>query len=211
LEIVFLDSIESTHTYLKQHIKSHGYSHPLAIVTQYQTKGLGSRNNSWKGKSGNLYFSFVIEKDFLPSDLPIQSASIYFSFLLKDILNKNGSQVWLKWPNDFYIDDKKIGGTITNFSNNLFYCGIGLNLQSIDNEYGYLDIAVDINILLNDYFKAVISKNQWKQIFSKYTIEFENSKQYNTTINNKKVSLTDAVLNEDGSINISNEKVFSLR
>jgi len=211
LEIIFLDSVESTHTYLKQYIKSNGYTHPLAIVTQEQTNGLGSRNNNWEGKNGNLFFSFVIETSLLPNDLPLQSASIYFSYILKNILYKLGSKVWLKWPNDFYIDQKKIGGTITNYSNNLYYCGIGLNLKKINSDFGYLDINVDIKTLLNDYFKAVLEKNQWKQIFSKYTIEFEYSKQYTTTIENKKVSLQDAILNEDGSICIENKKVFSLR
>jgi BirA family biotin operon repressor/biotin-[acetyl-CoA-carboxylase] ligase len=209
--MIFLDSIESTHIYLKDYIKLNGYTQPLSIVTRHQTKGVGSRDNNWEGELGNLYFSFVIEKKLLPSDLPIQSASIYFSFLLKNILKKYGSSVWLKWPNDFYVNGKKTGGTITNFSNNLFYCGIGINLQPSNLEYGYLDIDVDVNKLLNDYFRVVLEKNEWKQIFSNYTIEFENSKQYNTTVNNKKVSLKDAILNEDGSINITNEKVFSLR
>lgn len=211
MEIIFLDSVESTHSYLKQHIKLNGYTQPLAIVTQDQTNGLGSRNNNWEGISGNLFFSFVIEKNLLPDDLPIQSSSIYFSYILKNILHKSASKVWLKWPNDFYIKDKKIGGTITNFSNNLYYCGIGLNLKFINSVFGFLDIDVDIKILLNNYFEAVLRKSTWKQIFSKYTIEFENSKQYKTTIQNEKISLKDAILNEDGSISIENKKVFSLR
>ena len=211
MEIIFLDSVESTHTYLKELIKSDGYNRPLSVVTQLQTNGLGSRNNNWEGKKGNLFFSFVIKNTLLPDDLPMQSVSIYFSYILKDILNKLGSKVWLKWPNDFYIDKKKIGGTITNYSNNLYYCGIGLNLKEINSQFGYLDINIDIKRVLNDYFKAVLKKNEWKQIFSKYTIEFENSKQYKTTIENEKVSLQDAILNEDGSISIENKKVFSLR
>ena len=209
--MIFLDSVESTHTYLKNYIKVHGYKKPLCVVTQHQTNGVGSRDNDWTGIHGNLYFSFVIDNKFLPSDLPLQSTSIYFSFILKSILSDKGSKVWLKWPNDFYIDNKKIGGTITNMSNDLLYCGIGINLQFIHSDFGFLDIDVDIKKLLKDYFLVVLAKKQWKQIFSKYSIEFANSKQYQTTIHNKKVSLSDAILNEDGSISIENEKVFSLR
>jgi BirA family biotin operon repressor/biotin-[acetyl-CoA-carboxylase] ligase len=211
LEILFLDSVESTHTYIKEYIKSNGYIEPLAVVTQCQTNGCGSRNNSWEGISGNLFFSFVIDSKLLPNDLPMQSASIYFSYILKNILSQKGSAIWLKWPNDFYIDTKKVGGTITNFSNNLYYCGIGLNLQYVNDDFGYLDIDVDIKTLINDYFEVVLLENTWKQIFSKYTIEFENSKQYKATVQNKKVSLSNAILNEDGSICIENKKVFSLR
>ncbi|MGB5868064.1 MAG: biotin--[acetyl-CoA-carboxylase] ligase [Arcobacteraceae bacterium] len=211
MEIIFLKSVDSTHTYLKNYINVNGYKNPLAVVTQHQTHGIGSRNNNWDGQYGNLFFSFVIDKNRLPNDLPMQSASIYFSFILKEILSDLGSTIWLKWPNDFYISDKKIGGTITNFSGELFYCGIGLNLYQINDNYGYLDIKLDIEKLLSHYFNQILQKMNWKKIFSKYRVEFTNSKQYKTTVNNKKVSLEGAILNEDGSINISNEKVFSLR
>lgn len=211
METIFLDSVESTHTYLKKHIRLNGYQNPLVVVTHNQTNGLGSRDNSWDGKEGNLFFSFVIDKTLLPNDLPMQSSSIYFSFILKELLSKLGSKLWLKWPNDFYLDNKKMGGTITNVANNLYYCGIGLNLKQTSLEFGYLDIDIDVHDLLNDYFISILEKNTWKQIFSKYRIEFENSKQYKTTIQNKKVSLENAILNEDGSINIENKKVFSLR
>lgn len=211
MEIIFLESVDSTHTYLKQYISKNGYNEPLAIVTQNQTNGIGSRDNKWEGKDGNLFFSFVIHQEELPVDLPLQSSSIYFSFFIKEILFDLGSKVFLKWPNDFYINEKKIGGTITNFSNNLLYCGIGLNLKQFNSSYGGLDIDINLYNFLENYFNLIKKKIKWKKIFSKYRIEFENNRQYTTTINNKKVSLKDALLNEDGSINISNEKVFSLR
>ena len=211
MEIVFLKTVDSTHTYLKDLIKKNGYTKPISIATQYQTNGVGSRDNIWKGKDENLFFSFVIDKTLLPLDLPIQSYSIYFSYILKNILEVEGSSVWLKWPNDFYIKDKKIGGTITNVNGDLIYCGIGLNLKFISNEYGYLDININYKELLKNYFIELDNKIPWKHIFSKYLIEFENSKQYKTTIDSKKVSLNNAILNNDGSISINNKKVFSLR
>jgi len=211
LEIVYLKSINSTHTYLKEYIQKYGYKNPLAIVTSEQTKGLGSRNNQWVGLKGNLFFSFVVDKSLLSDDIPNQSYSIYFSFLLKEILEKKGSKVWLKWPNDFYIDDNKIGGTITNMKGDLLFCGIGLNLINIDATYYSLDISVHREELLQEYFFSVLRRNSWKQLFSKFSIEFEKSQAYKATIKDKKVSLQNAVLHSDGSIFIDNKKVFSLR
>jgi len=211
LEILFLESIDSTHTYLKKHIKNNGYKKPLCIATDFQTKGIGSRNNSWEGEKGNLFFSFVVDKSYLSFDLPVQSYSIYFSFILKELLGVLGSDVWLKWPNDFYIKDKKIGGTITNLNGELVYCGIGINLKFTNDEYGYLDIKIDSNKLLQEYFKILNEKKSWKHIFSKYLIEFKKSKQFKTTIDGEKISLSEAILNDDGSIIINNKKVFSLR
>ena len=211
MEILYLNEVDSTHTYLKNYIKKNGFKDPIAIVTQNQTNGIGSRSNSWQGKNGNLFFSFVVNKSLLPLDLPLQSSSIYFSYILKDILNSLGSKIWLKWPNDFFIENKKIGGTITNLSSELIYCGIGLNLHQVNNQFGHLDIDININKVLNLYFRKLESKILWKHIFSKYTIEFEKSKRMETTINNQKKSLEQSVLNSDGSIFIDNEKVFSLR
>jgi len=211
MDIVYLDEIDSTHRYLKEYIKENGFKVPIAIVTQNQTNGIGSRENSWYGMKGNLFFSFVLSKDFLPNDLKIESASIYFSFVLKEILTKYGSCVWLKWPNDFYLDDKKIGGTITTFNNDLLFCGIGMNIVKVSDEYGILDVPIDIQIILKEYFELILSKPLWKQIFSKFEIEFKTSKEYKTTINQEKISLADAVLLEDGSMMINNKKVYSLR
>jgi len=84
-------------------------------------------------------------------------------------------------------------------------------LKQFNSSYGGLDIDINLYNFLENYFNLIKKKMKWKKIFSKYRIEFESNRQYTTTINNKKVSLKDALLNEDGSINISNEKVFSLR
>jgi len=211
MKIIKLNKIDSTHTYLKEYIKNNSFFEPVCITCNYQTNGIGSRGNSWTGIKGNLFFSFVISKNDLPNDLLIQSASIYFSYILKEVLTENKSKVWLKWPNDFYIDDKKIGGTITTVSKDLIYCGIGLNLTDVSSDFGKLDINLNSNEILPLYFDKLEAKISWKQIFNCFKIEFKNSRKFQASIDNQKVSLENAILNEDGSIEVNNKKVFSLR
>lgn len=211
MKIIRLDEVGSTHKYLKEYISKNEYTNPLCIVTDLQTQGIGSRGNSWIGKKGNLFFSFTLDINSLPKDLPLQSTSIYFTYILKNILKNLGSQVWIKWPNDFYIENKKIGGTITSMSKNLIFCGIGLNLLDVEKEYEKLDIKIDVDEVLKNYFFEIEKKISWKQIFSDFKIEFEKSKKFQTTIDNQKISLESAILNDDGSIQINNKKVFSLR
>lgn len=211
MKIIILDKVNSTHTYIKELIKTEGYTYPTCIMTSFQTKGIGSRGNSWQGKSGNLFFSFVLEKKDLPKDLQLQSSSIYFSYILKEVLASKGSNLWLKWPNDFYIDNKKIGGTITTATKDLIYCGIGLNLIEVSSDFGKLDINIDPKSILELYFETLRKESSWKQIFSQFKIEFQRSKKFKATLDNKKVSLENALLNDDGSIEINNTKVFSLR
>ena len=211
MEILYLNSVDSTHKYLKDYIKKNGYKKSIAVFTQYQTDGIGSRNNFWQGKKGNFYLSFVVDKKYLPLDIPLQSISIYFSFLLKEVLEQNNSKLWLKWPNDFYIGSKKIGGTITTIQNDLIFCGIGINLIRINSLFGYLDIDINIEEILYNYFITLEKATSWKKVFSKYLVEFSLSKKYFTTIDNEKISLSKSILNDDGSIIIDNKKVFSLR
>ncbi len=211
MKMIKLEEVDSTHRYIKDYILENPYTQPLCIFTDYQTQGIGSRGNSWIGKKGNLFFSFVVDKNFLPEDLPLQSSSIYFSFILKEILKDLKSLVWLKWPNDFYLNKKKIGGTITTISKDLIYCGIGLNLKSVSDDFGKLDIDVDIEDILKNYFFKLEKKILWKQIFSDFKIEFQHSKKFQTTIENQKISLENVILNEDGSIQVNDKKVFSLR
>jgi len=211
MEIIKLEEVNSTQTYIKDYIKTNGYKNPLCIVTTSQINGIGSRGNSWFGKKGNLFFSFVLKKSDLPKDLPLQSASIYFTYILKSILKNFGSKVYIKWPNDFYIEDKKVGGTITSTTNELVYCGIGLNLIEVSSSYGKLDIQANIDELLETYFEKLNKKILWKQIFSKFKLEFSKSKVFQANVDGVKVSLEKAILNSDGSIQIGNRKVFSLR
>lgn len=211
MEIFYLKSVDSTHKYLQEFIKQNTYKKSIAVFSSEQTAGVGSRDNSWEGSKDNFYLSFVIKKDNLPKDLPLQSASIYFSFILKEILKEFGSKVFLKWPNDFYIEDKKIGGTITNLSGELLYCGIGLNLNYIEEQYGYLDIQINNQEILKSYFTQLENYPSWKYIFSKYKVEFLSSKKYKTTVDGQKISLSEAILEDDGSLLVNNKKVFSLR
>lgn len=211
MKIILLDEVDSTHTYLKELILKEGYKEATCVMTTLQTNGIGSRGNTWQGVRGNLFFSFVMKKEDLPKDLQLQSASIYFSYILKQLLEEKGSKIWLKWPNDFYVNDKKIGGTITTATKELVYCGIGLNLVNVSDDFGNLDISIDANEILKSYFQTLKKEITWKQVFNYFKIEFQISKKFQVTLDNKKVSLENAILNDDGSIEIDNKKVFSLR
>ena len=133
------------------------------------------------------------------------------TYIFKDILQKSCSKLCLKWPNDFYIKNRKIGGAITSTNKELLFCGIGLNLIEVDENFGKLDINIDIDEILNLYFIEIEKKIPWKQIFSLFKIEFMHSKNFQATVDGVKVSLENAILNSDGSIQIENKKVFSLR
>ena len=208
---LWLERVDSTQSYLLEALKSKEITQASFVVAKEQTAGKGSRGNSWLGLEGNLFFSFCLEKSFLPEDLPLSATSIYFSFLLKKILSDLGSDTWMKWPNDFYLDDKKIGGTITNISGKWFVCGIGINMVVAPKSFASLDIKIDKNMLLEKYEKTLKNLPSWKKLLKEFQIEFTKSKKFSTHIGEEKVALIDAELAEDGALIINGKRIYSLR
>ena len=211
LQILSLDSVNSTQKHLKELIKENRVSLPYAVVAKSQTDGVGSRDNSWTGMEGNLFLSFAFLLEDLPKDLKLESASIYFAYMLKETLSELNSSLWLKWPNDFYIDDKKIGGMITNIVKDSLVCGIGLNIANAPEDVAKLDIKISIDKLINKYFKSIEKNVSWKQVFRKYKIEFYRNQNFSIHNENIKVSLKDASLQSDGSVVINGKRIYSLR
>jgi len=211
LEIKYFDKLASTQTYLIESLQKTNEKAPISVMTEEQNAGLGSRENEWSGGEGNFFASIAVKIDDLPSDLPLSSASIYFSFIMKKVLLELGENIWLKWPNDFYNNDDKIGGTITKKVNDTLVCGIGINLKKSQNGYSALQSDISPQSLLEKYLLALELYPKWKQIFSEYEIEFELSKKFSVHIENYQKSLSDASLQPDGSLIIDGKKVFSLR
>ena len=211
MEIVSFDTLASTQKFLLEALEKQELQAPVAVIATHQHSGIGSRDNTWTGGEGNFFASIAVDLDALPNDLSLSSASIYFSFIMKQTLLDLGQDIWLKWPNDFYLNDEKIGGTITQKYNNTLVCGIGINLKNSQNGYRALQCEISAQDLLENYLTKFEKFPTWKQIFREYEIEFELSRKFSAHIENSRKSLSDATLCEDGSLIIEGERVFSLR
>jgi BirA family biotin operon repressor/biotin-[acetyl-CoA-carboxylase] ligase len=211
LKTLYFKTLASTQLYLKEQLKNKILEPPIAVVADTQTNGIGSRENEWTSQKGNLFLSFALHVKDLPNDLKLESVSLYFAYILKELMSEHGSKVFLKWPNDFYIDDKKIGGMITNIVEDTVICGVGINLVTAPKGFKSLDITLNREILIETYFKKIEKKVLWKQVFSKYKLEFENNKEFFTHNNGEQISLGSSILESDGSLNINGERIYSRR
>ncbi|WP_457560520.1 biotin--[acetyl-CoA-carboxylase] ligase [Caminibacter sp.] len=196
-KLIYFKEIDSTQKYLLENLEK--YELPVCIWSDYQTDGIGSRGNKWIGKRGNLFFSFA---DYLENYayIPIQSLSIYFGWIIKEVLNDFGSKAMLKWPNDIFLN-KKIGGVITNIKSGKIVCGIGINTKFSPSEFECLDIEIKNDKILKAFFEK-LSKVDFKDVMEKYKAEFE--------ITKKRFGI-DGVLADDGAILKKQEKVYSRR
>ena len=209
--ISFVENCESTQKELVEAVREGAVIPPSALVAGAQSAGMGSRGNEWSSEPGNLYFSFCVDESDLPSDLPTSSASIYFAFLMCEYLRERGSNLWLKWPNDFYLGEKKIGGVITTKLKGVYSCGMGINLKFAPPNADILDIEATPNDLVSGFCDRLEQKISWKQIFSKFLVEFEKSRIYGVHKGDEIIGLSNAALSDDGSIIINGKKVYSNR
>ena len=74
-----------------------------------------------------------------------------------------------------------------------------------------MDVVLDRDELVENYFRNIEKKSLWKQVFSKYKIEFCKNENFYTHDKDLVISLRDASLESDGSIVINGERIYSLR
>ena len=211
LEIYSFETLPSTQLWLIERVEREAVEIPCAVIAEMQTDGVGSRGNRWLASPGNFFASVAWPVSRLPKDLPPAALSIYFGYLMKMTLFETGSKVWLKWPNDFYLKDRKIGGCITRKKGESVIVGIGLNLVDAPPRFGVLDIRITPIDLLESYLDRFRNLPEWKQIFSNYRLEFEKSRKFQVHDGETCVNLSDAVLHEDGTLTIGNRRVVSRR
>lgn len=102
---------------------------PVALSAVRQTKGRGRRGHIWQEEKGNLYLTITLR-------IPLQELSRYVCIiglsLAKTIFSLSPtSDVKIKWPNDVFLNNKKISGILfENIKEDLWAIGIGVNIVS---------------------------------------------------------------------------------
>lgn len=112
MKIIQLDSVDSTNTYMSAQCAD--MPDGTAVVARTQNAGRGQRGNTWEAAPGlNATLSVLLR----PGRLHISSAfllseavSVAIAGALDAFLSPGA--VRLKWPNDLYVGDSKLGGIL---------------------------------------------------------------------------------------------------
>ena len=133
-DILWLDSIDSTNKYAKEHVSELDNLSVVSALTQ--TDGRGQRSNAWISRPGeNLTFSVLLKYETLsiPAKEQILISTIT-AISVTELLSTYGISARVKWPNDIYVGKNKICGILIEHSvrgNRLSHSiiGIGLNIN----------------------------------------------------------------------------------
>jgi BirA family biotin operon repressor/biotin-[acetyl-CoA-carboxylase] ligase len=107
------------------------------VVTDDQTEGRGRLGRSWLSNPGeDLTFSVLQRPSMSAAEASLLSlAAALATAEVLEALPGLESRVWVKWPNDVYIDEKKVCGILLESSLDgarleWVVAGIGLNVNS---------------------------------------------------------------------------------
>lgn len=132
--VIHLQETASTNSFLRNLQQKERQSEGCVIVTDAQLAGRGQNGNSWESENGkNLTFSML----FYPSHLLAASSFILsqaVSLAVVETFETVCPDFHIKWPNDIYWKEKKIGGILIENdlcgkSLDISIVGIGLNIN----------------------------------------------------------------------------------
>jgi BirA family biotin operon repressor/biotin-[acetyl-CoA-carboxylase] ligase len=136
-DIIRLKETDSTNRYLMDWLAKEKPAEGTLVIAEFQAAGRGTDNSVWESEAGsNLTFSFVIYPSFLAIDAQFYLNKIV-SLGLSDCLNEilpGRNDIRIKWPNDIYVGNKKIAGTLIQIGVkgpqfDFAIIGIGLNVN----------------------------------------------------------------------------------
>lgn len=129
-KIDVFDTINSTNTYLLEKINQKTASGWVCIANQ-QSAGRGRLGKTWYSPPGNnIYCSLFWRFEKLPPTM--SSLGIAIAIMLAKMLQefKTIPAIQIKWPNDLWVNGKKLGGILLETKSSLgVVIGIGLNLS----------------------------------------------------------------------------------
>jgi BirA family biotin operon repressor/biotin-[acetyl-CoA-carboxylase] ligase len=139
----------------------------VALFTDNQTAGRGQRGNDWSSipdQSLSLTIALSINQH-LERDWVLTN-KILSACICETMEEKIDSLVQLKWPNDVFVSDKKMGGLLMQIhqdnSGRWLLLGIGLNVGSVPEAVGniatYLNAYTSIAITVSELAEILVDR-----------------------------------------------------
>lgn len=161
-KIIFIDELTSTNDYLKQNFNE--LANNTFVYTNFQTKGRGQFIRNWESLKGeNILMSWLIKTNV--NSLTIKKL---ISNTIINFLKEYNIKATFKYPNDIYVNDKKIAGILieTKGSINIrqyLIAGIGINVNqnSFSEEkaismFNITNEKYEINDLINNLIRLLL-------------------------------------------------------
>ena len=133
-QVELLDTVDSTSDWLSRQQSGGADIHGKACITEFQSAGRGRRGRNWQG-SPYCHLMFSMGWRFQKEAVEMTGLSLSVGVAVADSLRSlSGAPVGLKWPNDLWCCDHKLGGILVDLNtaskpDTQAIVGIGINLH----------------------------------------------------------------------------------
>lgn len=147
------------------------------FISEEQTRGRGRMLRQWVTRPGDsIALSILLRPSILPSKAPTITPVLALAAVesLREITTLD---IRIKWPNDIFLENKKIGGILTEMSagmNEVKYiiAGLGLNINQEVMDEEIKDIATSLRIYSGEAFDREIIIAELLNKFEEYYESF---------------------------------------
>ena len=96
---------------LAHKLAEHGAPSGTVVVAEEQTAGRGSRGRAWHSPPGGLWLALIARAH---PDLGLEVLSLRMGIVVAEAIESvsAATRVRLKWPNDLYVGERKVGGIL---------------------------------------------------------------------------------------------------
>ena len=139
----YFDEIESTNVETKS-LANSGAPEGTVVIAECQTAGRGRLGRRWVSPAGKGLLFSVLLRPTLPMEEAHLLTLVAAAAAAEAIEALSGAAVKIKWPNDLFIGDRKVGGILMEVSGeqddiDWVVVGIGVNVNT---EYSELPVAL---------------------------------------------------------------------
>ncbi len=135
--VLVFDSVDSTNNEVKRRAEA-GADAGLLVIAEEQTTGRGRRGRTWTSEKGRgIFMSLLLRPDIEPGNASM--LTLVMGMAVHDALEEIcGEPVFIKWPNDLVMGEKKVCGILTEMSAEtdfIHYIVIGIGINVHDTEF----------------------------------------------------------------------------
>lgn len=128
----YFDEINSTNSFTLSHFDD--LKSGDICIAEYQSAGRGRRGRQWLSPYGNHLYASLFWR-FEANAVTLMGLSLVIACsIVKTLSEMNITGLGLKWPNDIYLDDKKLAGILievakTEAQKTALVIGFGINMS----------------------------------------------------------------------------------
>lgn len=184
--IEYFETVSSTNEVAKD-CASKGSADGTLIISEEQNGGRGRFDRPWKSPKGGLWFSLILKPNIEPT-----AASKITQIVGAALLNALKSldiKALIKWPNDVYVNGKKICGILTEMKCdmervNYLVVGIGINVNLDESSFddSIKDKATSLKVIKGEPIDKTYLLTTFLKEFEDMYLKFVNENDFSTPL-----------------------------